>query len=185
MAFNPLDPKTLEQKLKKVKEEVSKIVSLRELTSGEYIKIVLDLLAKESLIDDSYEAFEFGIHVLANLSTKLGLKRFQGFSSDYLYCKGVKLSKETKEDIKKYADVKKSIEAYLKINVKDKIYESEFYKLIEDYLAANFPEISEFRRKELAALYAISLEKKFRVEPDPKKIGGYDAKTLEKVLEKL
>jgi|GEM_PF-4780311 len=185
MVPEPLDPKTLEQKLKKVKEEVSKIVSLRELTSGEYIKIVCDLLAKENLIDDSNKISEFTIHVLSNLATKLGLKRFQGFSSDYMYCKGVKLSEETKEDIKKYADVKKSIEAYLKINVKDKIYESEFYKLIEDYLAANFPEISEFRRKELAALYAISLEKKFRVEPDPKKIGAYDAKTLEEVLDRL
>lgn len=182
--------KTLEEKLKSISKNISKILSESELPKSIHGKLLFYDLEYHGLISGAYneKAFELGTY-LALFENKLGYKTLSGLETDYVAFKKTPLSPEAQEDIEKYEKLKESAKEYLKTIIKDRkqVYEGIYDLNLKEYVEKQTPNLDRFRRSSIIGAFSAQIKYELKIKfVEPKdKIGNYLYKDIKKAFKKL
>ncbi|MCK4520951.1 MAG: hypothetical protein KAU20_00120 [Nanoarchaeota archaeon] len=181
----------MEEKLRNVKEGLIEKLSQRELEERQYFQTVYQLLHDEGIVKGAYKnsTIQVVATVAVGLRGKLPAEQHWGLEKRYVALEGRELSTEVQEDLRKYSELEANTNDYLRTKIGNQpIFKSKFERMVEDYLMSQ-TELSNMTSKdnqrEAVIRITINLDKKFKVQEDPKKIGKYDIQSIESALDKL
>ncbi len=166
--------RTLEEVIINAKKEIMKRLKEKEIEKNEYFDMLKNYFKNEGLDD------EYGIRLGASLASRK-LEIHIGLEKTYYSLPHVKLSEESKRDITKLDEIKKSALKYIKAKYSKKIPEEKVEEAIEDYLYhGNVPyELNDYER--LNAKYSILYAVKDQFKIIKKNKDPFD-KLIDKIL---
>lgn len=187
--------KELEQKLGVIKRILFKELSKGEVESRSFNDLLYGLLVQEGLVsgknDDMTKASLVG-RVYAGLIPKINAKTYFGLKKDYVALSGSGLSESVAEDVRKYLEVRRDAERYLREKFGDEpVLKSEFENAIRDYLKENvrFSEdehgFNGFRLACINGRISGHLKMDFKVKKNPEVFGDFNSETLEEALDRI
>ncbi|MCK4429304.1 MAG: hypothetical protein KAU95_02930 [Candidatus Aenigmarchaeota archaeon] len=187
-----------EEAFRRVKEKLRDKLGERELEQNQYWQTAYQYLCEEGILDEegivegSYDDsnnWEVGIRLAAGLKRKIPAMDYWGLEKRYVCREDMELSPEAQEDLKKFYELEKSTEEYLREHIKDEpILESDCERMVENYLMyqtdlLNLTSLVE--QREAMIRIETSMKSKFDAKKDPIKIGKYDLRSLEEALDKI